>query len=77
MAAHHLGLDVGDRVLAVEERHDVEKRPVQQDDRRRVACGIAERHALPAFVLDGKGFDATQARGRGAHAWRKFSADAT
>ena len=76
VTAHHRRLDVGDRVLAVEERHDVEEGSVQQDDRRRVAGGIAQGHTLPALVLDGKGFDPAQA-GRGlAHAWRKFRADA-
>ena len=61
VTAHHGLLDVGDRVLAVEERHDVEQRPVQQGDRRRVAGGIAQRHALPALVLDGKRLDPAQA----------------
>src|SRR5438046_2159672 len=52
--AHHGGLDVDHRVVAVEEGDDLEKRSGQQDDGRRVAGGIAQRdHALP-LVLDGK-----------------------
>src|SRR4030095_9498689 len=60
VAAHHRRLDVRDRMLAVEERDDVEQRPVQQHDRRRVAGGIAQRQAPPALVLDGKRLDTTE-----------------
>src|SRR6185503_19487558 len=76
VAAHHALLDVGDRVLAVEERDDVEQRPVQERDRRGVAGRIAQRHALPALVLDRKRLDPAQAR-RAAHVPRYVKAEAT
>jgi hypothetical protein len=76
VAAHHGGLDLGNRVLAVEQRHDLEERPVQQHDGVGVPRGIAKGHAAPPLVLDGKGFDAAEAWRRG-HQRRKFRAEAT
>jgi len=77
VTAHHRSLDVCDRMLAVEERDDVEQRPVQEDDRPGVPGRIAQGHARLAFMLDGKGLDPAQA-GRGLdHTWRKFRAETT
>ena len=76
VTAHDGGLDVGDRVLAVEEGHDLEEGPVQQDDRVRVAAWVAKGDAGPSLVLDGKGLHRPQPGNRLAHS-RKFSAEAT
>jgi hypothetical protein len=54
VAAHDRGLDVGDRVATVEQRDDLEQRPVQQHDCVGVARGIAKGDAGPPLVLDGK-----------------------
>src|SRR3990167_8324019 len=77
VAPHHRRLDVGDRVLAVEERDDLEEHARQEDDRVRVARRVAQRDARLPLVLDGEGIDLPQA-GRGlAHGVRKFRAAAT
>ena len=76
VTAHHDGLDVSHRVLAVEERHDLEEGSVEQDDRVRVAAGIAQGDARPPLVLDGKGLHRPQPRHLIAHS-RKFRAEAT
>src|SRR3972149_450223 len=51
VAPHHRGLDVGDRVLAVEEGDDLETPARQEDDRVRVARGGPERDARASLVL--------------------------
>ena len=74
--AHDRGLNVGDRVLAVEERHDLQEPTRQQHDRAGVPGRVAERDHLPALVLDGKRLDLPQAWGDVAHRWRKLRAAA-
>jgi hypothetical protein len=76
VTAHHRGLNVRDRVLAVEQGHDLEERAVEQDDGVGVAAGITERDAGPSFVLDGEGLHHPQPGHRLAHL-RKFRTEAT
>ena len=76
VTAHHRGLDVGDRVLTVEQRHDLEEGAVEQHDRVGIAAGITQRDAGSSLVLHGKGLDRPEPGNRLAH-FRKLSAEAT
>ena len=71
--AAQVGLDASDRVLAIEEGHDVEQGLGQEQHRLRVAGGVAKRDEALAPLGHGKGFDATELRGL-HQVSRKFSA---
>ena len=73
---HDRSLNVGDRVLAVEERHDLKKDSRQEHDRVGVSGGIAEGEDPAALVLDGKGLERTETRSEIGHGWRKLRAAA-
>jgi len=70
VALHHHRLDVDQRVLAVEQRDDLEQRAREQHDGVGVAGRVAQRDDTPALVLDGKGVDVPQAREQAAGALR-------
>jgi hypothetical protein len=67
LPAHHDGLDVHERVLAVEHRDDLEERGRQQHHRIGQAGGITEGDDPLALVLDRKRLHVTEARQRVAH----------
>ena len=55
-------LDLADRVLAVEERDEVEQRKREHDDLISEARGIPERHQPLAVLLDGEGLEHPKSR---------------
>ena len=75
--SHDRLLDLEDRVLAVEERDDLQQRRRQDDDRVGVPRGIAERDTGAALVLDGEGVHPAETRKGFGHYERKVSAEAT
>ena len=76
VALLQLGLDGGDRVLAVEECEDLDQIDRQHDDRGDVARRVAQRHVPLALLLDRERLDRAESR-RVAHGFRKLRADAT
>ncbi len=64
---HHRRLGIGHRVLAVEQRHELEERTGEQHDGRRVPGRIAQRDHPLALVLDGKRLHHPEPRKRVAH----------
>jgi hypothetical protein len=71
------GADVVDRVLAVEERHDLQQGHGQHRHRRREAGGIAQREIALPLVIDGECLDRAQPRAAGDHDLKKRTAEAT
>ena len=55
-------LDLADRVLAVEERDEIEQREREHDDLIREARGIPERHQPLAVLLDGEDLEHPKSR---------------
>ncbi len=59
-------LDLLDRVIAVEERDQVQQRGREHGDLLGVAGGITQRYAALPFLLDGKGLEGPELRLAGA-----------
>ena len=76
VALEQLGLDGGDRMLAVEQREDLDQIDRQHDDLGDVAGRVPQRDVPLALLLDRERLDRPESR-RVAHGFRKLRADAT
>jgi hypothetical protein len=59
-------LDLLDRVIAVEERDQIQQSRREHGDLLGVAGGITQRYAALPFLLDGKGLEGPELRVAGA-----------